>query len=503
MKHFHRLKSEGKDARRPQIMMIWSFKRKRSPDGSLNRHKARLCCHGDQQQWGVNYWDTYAPVVTWSSIRILMTIAFLHKMHTKSVDFVQAYPQAKVKNTIYLRTPQGVELTNNKDDGEMALKLERNLYGLKDAGRTWFEHLMDGLQDMGFKQTESDPCILTRGNNIIVLYVDDCIIISRTKTEADSIYNELQQRGYTMTDEGTMEQYLGMQITRNGDDTFRVSQPYLIERIIQSVPSMRNARSAKTPSATGTILTKDEQGETRKETWHYRSTIGMLNYLVNCTHPEIAYAVHQWARFCNDPKASHEQAVKRILRYLLHVQRSNNAGILFRPNKAQSINTYVDASFAGEWNQEWSEEASSVLSRTGYVILYANCPIIWASKLQTEIALSTTESEYIAFSQSLRDVIPLINLLRELDNVIPKCDKAPVIHCTVHEDNKGCIDLVESPRVRPHTKHIALKYHHFRSFVRDKTVSVEYVETNEQVADIFTKALGDVQFAALRKKFMG
>ena len=97
---------------------------------------------------------------------------------------------------------------------------------------------MDGLHDMGFKQTESDPCILTRGNNIIVLYVDDCIIISRTKTEADSIYDELQQRGYTMTDEGTMEQYLGMKITRNDDDTFRVSQPYLIERTIQSVPSI-------------------------------------------------------------------------------------------------------------------------------------------------------------------------------------------------------------------------------------------------------------------------
>ena len=229
----------------------------------------------------------------------------------------------------------------------------------------------------------------------------------------------------------------------------------------------------------------------------------MLNYFVNCTHLEIAYAVHQCARFCNNPKRSHEQAVKRVLRYLLTVRKLDNPGIIFHPNIEQSIVAYVDASFVGEWNREWSEEPSSVLSRSGYVVLYANCPIIWGSKLRTEIALSTTESEYIAFSQALRDVIPLINLLRELNNVIPQRDKAPVIHCTVHEDNKGCIDLVNTPRIRPRTKHIALKYHHFRSFVRDKTVSVTYVDTKEQVADIFTKALGDAQFANLRKKMMG
>ena len=503
MEHFHRLKQEGNDPRRPQIMMIWSFKRKRNPDGTITKHKARLCCHGGQQQWGVNYWDTYAPVVTWSSIRIMMTLACLHNMHTKSVDFVQAYPQAKLKSTIYLKTPQGMELTNDENEGETVLKLEKNLYGLKDAGRTWFEHLTDGLRDMGFRATESDPCIFVQRTNVIILYVDDCIILSKTKAEADKIFRELEGKGFSMTDEGSMEQYLGMKITREGTNSFRIRQPYLIERIIDSVPSIKNAKPSKTPSATGIFLTKDETGEKRKETWHYRSVIGMLNYLVNCSHPEIAYSVHQCARFCNHPKYSHEQAVKRILRYLLMVKKQNNPGILFRPNVEQSIDTYVDASFAGEWNREWSEEPSSVLSRTGYVVFYANCPIIWASKLQTEIALSTTESEYIALSQSLRDVIPLLNLLRELHGVIPRSDESPVVHCTVHEDNKGCIDLVENPRIRPRTKHIALKYHHFRSFVRDKTISVKYVESEEQIADILTKPLGDNQFGVLRKKMMG
>ena len=205
--------------------------------------------------------------------------------------------------------------------------------------------------------------------------------------------------------------------------------------------------------------------------------MGMLLYLTGSTRPDIAYAVHQCARFCHDPKRSHEQAVKHIVRYLLSTQAEYKGkqkappGILFRPDKAKSIDTYVDASFAGEWNTTWSDEPSSVMSRTGYVILYANCPIIWSSKLQTEIALSTTESEYIALSQSLRDVIPLIGLLRELQPTLAFTTDTPTVHCTIFEDNKGCIDLVNAPRIRPRTKHIALKYYYFRLFVSNKNIN--------------------------------
>ena len=216
----------------------------------------------------------------------------------------------------------------------------------------------------------------------------------------------------------------------------------------------------------------------------------------------MAYAVHQCARFCNDPKLSHEKAVKRIIRYLIGTvrndrnRRTSNQGIIYKPDKTKSVDVFVDASFADDWNKTWSEEPSSVMSRTGYVIMYANCPIIWCSKLQTEITLSTTESEYVALSQSLRDVIPLLGLLGELKKVIPTEDSSPKIHCTVFEDNKGCIDLASSPKMRPRTKHIALKYHHFRSFVGN-TITIHYIETTEQIADIFTKSLNDNQFYKL------
>ena len=183
---------------------------------------------------------------------------------------------------------------------------------------------------------------------MMVLYVDDYIIISQTKSDADKIYQDLERRKYKLTDEGTLEEYLGLQIKQYNDGSFRVSQPMLIDRIVDSIPGMNDARSAKSPAISGAVLTKDEYGESRLEHWNYRSVIGMLNYLVNCSHPELSFAVHQCARFCNDPKKCHEQAVKRILRYLIQTTRTRDQGIIFRPDKSKSVDCYVDASFAGE-----------------------------------------------------------------------------------------------------------------------------------------------------------
>jgi len=234
------------------------------------------------------------------------------------------------------------------------LKLLKNLYGSKDAGRTWLEHLTDGLISMGFVATSSDRCICIKGCNIIILYVDDCTVMSPTKSEPDRLFDSLEQRGYKLTNKVTMEEYLGIMIDHNDDGSFCMSQPFLIKRIINSIPGIAKARSAQNPACSSIILTKDNDGRPRKKSWNYHFVTGMLNCLLNCTQPEMVYTVHQCARFCNNPKRTHEQAVKRPLRYLLSFQpnsQGNNKfsqGILYQPGKNKSIETYVDASFAGE-----------------------------------------------------------------------------------------------------------------------------------------------------------
>eukprot|EP00957_Ditylum_brightwellii_P207487 15353199-Ditylum_brightwellii.AAC.1 len=217
------------------------------------------------------------------------------------------------------------------------------------------------------------------------MYVDDCQIFANSKEEADEVVRELK-RNFDITDEGeTIEQYLGVKIDHSLDGTFRMHQPHLLNRLISTIPGIDRANEHLTPASSTSILTKDQEGEPRKETWNYRSMIGMLNFLVNSTHPELACAVHQCARFCEDPK----------------------------PDLNRGLEVYVDVSFAGDWNKSWSEEPSSVFSRTGFIVKYANCPIIWTSKLQIEITLSSTESEYVALSHVLREVLPLIGLIEE------------------------------------------------------------------------------------------
>jgi hypothetical protein len=144
-----------------------------------------------------------------------------------------------------------------------------------------------------------------------------------------------------------------------------------------------------------------------------------------------------------------------------------------------------------------AENTDNVLSWTGYVIMYSNCPILWVSHLQTEIALSTAKAEYIALSQALQDVIPLITLLQEINNVFPVHMKTPTFLCKVHKDNQLCFTMATSQRFTPCTKHIALKYHHFCSHVKQGAVQVSNCRTTEQKAGLLTKPLADDLFFKL------
>ena len=192
--------------------------------------------------------------------------------------------------------------------------------------------------------------------------------------------------------------------------------------------------------------------------------------------------------------------MKYIARYLLSTQ---DKGIHYKPDPTKGLECYVDADFAGEWSSGDHTNPECVLSRTGFVIMYAGCPITWCSKLQTEIALSTTESEYIALSQAMREVIPFMNLMMEVGDIFKLHNPKPKLHCKVFEDNRSCIRVAESPKFTPRTKHIAIKYHHFRSHVANKTIEILPISTKDQLADIFTKPLDRVIFIKLRRELMG
>jgi hypothetical protein len=257
----------------------------------------------------------------------------------------------------------------------------------------------------------------------------------------------------------------------------------------------------KTPASPTVKLNRDIHGEPFQEDWQYRGVIGKLNFIEKSTRPDIAYAVHQCARFSADPKNSHATAVKRIGKYLL---ATKDKGMILNP-KNHSFDCWVDADFVGNWDRVYADvDPGTAKSRAGYIITYGACPIIWGSKLMQEVALSTAEAEYGAISMSLRDVIFLMQLLEETAKELrwETSKTVPKVHCKLFEDNSGALEMARLPKMRPRTKHLCVKMHHFREHVRKGKVSIHKIPTRFQLGDIATKAQPEAFFVSQRESLL-
>ena len=335
----------------------------------------------------------------------------------------------------------------------------------------------------GYRQSAVDHCVYYKGSTVFLIYVDDGIFIGPDSAEIDALIKSLRhdplcRTSFDITDEGQFSDYLGVKVDHFEGGKSRLSQPHLIQQIISDLGFKANTKSESVPAIPNHILNRDYHGKAFDEPWAYRSVVGKLNFLEKSTRADISYAVHQCARFATFPKQSHADAVRCIVRYLIDTK---DEGVILDPSNA-SFDCFVDADFCGTWNPETAGgDASTSKSRTGFVIKYAGCPIVWQSKLQTETALSTTEAEYIALSTSLREVISLMDLLKEAkEHGIPNVIVEPKIHCKVFEDNLGALAMAQVPKMRPRTKHLNVKYHHFRNHVASGEITLHAVASEDQ-----------------------
>jgi len=280
-----------------------------------------------------------------------------------------------------------------------------------------------------------------------------------------------------------------------------MSQPFLIDQILNGLGFNERTKLKKTPAVSSKILHLDKGGEEMQTTWEYRRIIGQLNFLEKSTRPDIAYAVHQCTRFSSDPRASHKIAILRIGRYLM---ATRTKGIVFEPDSS-SLELWCDEDFSGNWREDTAHlDRSTAKSRTGYIVKYAGCPLTWASKMQTETALSTTEAEFIALSEGLRTVIPIMSLLEEMQEQGVNITKSQAsIKCKVFEDNAGALTIATLPKIRPRTKYINTKYWHFREHMEQGKIVLLPVSTKDQIADILTKLLPETDFVKLKECIMG
>ena len=485
---------------------VWQMKRKRDVmTGAIKKYKARLNIDGSRMRHGVHYNETYSPVASWNSVRMLLTLTAVHGWHTKQIDYVQAFAQAPVEKTLYMKIPAGVELEDGANTKEYVLQIHRNIYGQKQAGRVWNKYLVNKLvKELGFKQSKVDECVFYRGKTLYVLYTDDSLLAGPDLKEIEQVIYDLQHMAkLAITVEGDLADFLGVNIDRRDDGTIHLSQPHLIDQILEDLRLKDDTVKIRTtPAASSKLLTRHSDSQSFDNSFNYRSVIGKLNYLEKATRSDISYAVHQCARFVSNPKVEHGEAVRWLGRYL---KATRDKGTIMRPIPGKDLEVFVDASFCGDWDpKEAALDRDTARSRHGYIIKYAGCPLLWKSQLQTEIALSTTESEYTGLSYALRDAIPVMELLKEMKSyVYPIVTSQARVHCRVFEDNSGALEMAKVHKYRPRTKHMNVKLHHFRDYVERQEITIHPIGTSEQPADFLTKALNEELLLIHRMNVLG
>jgi hypothetical protein len=498
----------------------WAFKLKRLPDGTPYRYKARFCARGDMQTEGVDFFETYAPVVQWSTIRLLLSTVLTEGWTTRQVDYTNAFAQAELHEEVYVECPR---LFAPKSGLAKVLRLRKSLYGLRQAPRTFFEKLRSGLLERGWSQSLIDPCLFMKSGMMCVVYVDDTIFAAANLADIEreitslGISTDAQTHTFALRNEGEVSAFLGIQIEKKKNNEFLLTQTGLIDKVL-AVTKMSECNGCDTP-ATIDPLHADKDGEPFDEEWAYDGVIGMLMYLAGNTRPDIAYAVHQAARFTHGARNSHAAGVKRILRYL---QRTRKEGLYLKPSADLRVDCHVDSDFGGLFSVEDKQNPVCVKSRSGYVITYRDAPLMWVSKMQSQVALSTMEAEYIALSQSMRDLIPIREVLKEIMTQVFELEPKITYHShskafedtigttphvipqsTVYEDNDACLKFARMPKLTPRTKHIGMPYHWFRTQVERLEIHIERVDTLNQLGDQFTKGLPPDPFKVARKRLMG
>ena len=279
------------------------------------KYKSRICANGSQQKDSVDFFtdDIYSPIVQWSTVRITLLLSKLLNLSSWQIDFIQAFPQAPLDDDVYMRLQQGWTLNDEtnkleqqKDpkfkDNLNCIKLRRNLFGCKQASKNWYDHITDGLTKEGFTPSLVDPCLWLRNDCMVYLYVDDNVIARRDQSIIDEFISNMQKQGYLLEDKGNIENYLGVNITTTNDGNYEMKQTGLICDIIHDLnldhPSAKY-EFHKVPAIE--VLQADLDEPAFCKEWNYRLVIGKSNFLALNTRPDIAFAVHQCARWCSNP----------------------------------------------------------------------------------------------------------------------------------------------------------------------------------------------------------
>jgi hypothetical protein len=441
------------------------------------RYKARLVAGGHRQQQGLDYDDTYASVASYRTLRMMMAISAHEDLELRQFDVSTAFLNGMLKEEVYLRPPVGLEGIVGQVG--RVLKLNRAIYGLRQASRAWNQRLEGELSSRGFMQSDADPSLwILRGKGGAVLslfYVDDGLVAARTAAEADALV-ALMASIFAIRELGEPEDFVGIEITRDRKARrITLTQEAKARALAAEYGVLGTRRSVPMSPESYSELRKAQPGEPMADKLAYQRAIGSLLHLAQCTRPDIALPVGALAAYASAPTQGHFEAVVEVVRY---VGCTAERGIGFG-GSARPVGFWCDANFAACQDTR--------RSTTGWVVVMYGGAVSWASKKQPTTAASTMDAEYQACGAAAREGLSLRKALKDMAFLC--ADLSLVGSIEIACDNKAALSLCKDRKEGQRVKHIDVIHHFARDRVATGELHFVYCKSEDNVSDCLTKAL--------------
>ena len=414
------------------IDCMWVYAVKTDEYGNVIRHKARLVAKGYLQKAGIDYHETFAPVMRHKSLRIILALAAIKNYELVQMDVITAFLNADMEEQVYMKQPKGYERGHN-----LYCLLNKSLYGTRQASHNWNGVLNKFILSIGFTRLATDTCVyvkLSETNQLIIIgvFVDDMVIAYDLSDEGEwLLIKALFMKKFRMKDMGECKMILGMRITRDREHhTLIIDNEVYIKKLLETF-GMQQCKHATTPSTSIKQVPTTETETGIVDVRLYQSMVGALNYLVQTCRPDIAHAVNVVCRYASNPSPTHLIAVKRILRYLASTA---HIGLQYIGTSQDNTNVMMEAYTDADWGGDTVDRKST----TGYVIKMNGCTVSWAVKKQQTVAISTAEAEYMGISAGVQELLWVQQFIAELLNKqVSNVIHPPTLYC----DNQAAITI--------------------------------------------------------------